>query len=64
MVITGGAPAVNSRFRSLPLWAIEKVPVPTALAKPPVPLVADVVRRNLPAAKPLMPPDAVKIFQE
>ena len=64
IVITGGAaPAVNTRFRSLPLWAILNVPVPKALAKPPVPLVPDVEIANLSAANPLMPPVAVAIFQ-
>jgi hypothetical protein len=61
IVITVGTPAVNTRFRSFPLWATENVPVPKALAKPPVPFVADVLIRNLSAAKPVMPPDAVAI---
>ena len=46
----------------MPLWAIENVPPPRLLAKPPVPLVAEVLTRNFPAAKPLMPPAALAIL--
>ena len=53
---------VNTRFRSLPLWAIENVPPLRPLAKPPVPFVADVRIANLSAANPVIPPLAEAIF--
>jgi hypothetical protein len=63
IVITVGAAAVNTRFRSLPFWAMLNVPEPKLLENPPVPFVADVVIRNFVASKPAMPPDAVAIVQ-
>ena len=62
IVIVDGAADVNTRFKSLPLWAMLNTPPASPLANPPVPLVAEVLIRNLLAANPEIPPAAVAIF--
>ena len=76
--ITFATPDVKPRATSRPGWeetvlayvlvrakdaSVDKVPPVKLFAKPPVPLVADVLITNLSVENPVIPPDADAIFQ-